>query len=58
MQPESAPPAEPAAAPDPQPPRAIEQPRADLGRIITEADPSTPKKGGWWQRAKASITGN
>ena len=42
----------------PQPPRAIEQPRADIGRVITEADPNAPKKGGWWQRAKASITGN
>jgi ribonuclease E len=47
---------EPQAAP--QPPRAIEQPRADIGRVITEADPNAPKKGGWWQRAKASITGN
>ncbi|MFT4098856.1 MAG: ribonuclease E/G, partial [Rhodoblastus sp.] len=51
-----APAAEPEAAP--QPPRAIEQPRADIGRVITEADPNAPKKGGWWQRAKASITGN
>ncbi|MCB1539553.1 MAG: Rne/Rng family ribonuclease, partial [Rhodoblastus sp.] len=50
--------AEPEAANDPQPPRAIEQPRADIGRVITEADPNAPKKGGWWQRAKASISGN
>ncbi|HMN71366.1 MAG TPA: Rne/Rng family ribonuclease [Rhodoblastus sp.] len=49
---------EPEPAPAPQPPRAIEQPRADIGRVITEADPNAPKKGGWWQRAKASITGN
>jgi len=48
---------EPVPAPAPQPPRAIEQPRADVGRVITSADPAAPKKGGWWQRAKASITG-
>ena len=50
--------AEPESPLAPQPPRAIEQPRADVGRVITEADPNAPKKGGWWQRAKASITGN
>jgi len=49
---------EPEPQATPQPPRAIEQPRADIGRVITEADPNAPKKGGWWQRAKASITGN
>ncbi|MCB1523752.1 MAG: ribonuclease E/G, partial [Rhodoblastus sp.] len=49
---------QPAPEAAPQPPRAIEQPRADIGRVITEADPNAPKKGGWWQRAKASITGN
>ena len=52
---------EPAAVvqpePAPQPPRAAEPPRADVGRVITQADPAAPKKGGWWQRAKASITG-
>ena len=51
-------PTEPAPEAASQPPRAIEQPRADIGRVITEADPNAPKKGGWWQRAKASITGN
>ncbi|MCC2101782.1 MAG: ribonuclease E/G, partial [Hyphomicrobiales bacterium] len=51
-------PAEAAPEAASQPPRAIEQPRADIGRVITEADPNAPKKGGWWQRAKASITGN
>ncbi len=45
---------EPAAA---EPPVARRAPRDDIGRVITEADPSAPKKGGWWQRAKASITG-
>jgi ribonuclease E len=25
---------------------------------ITEADPSAPKRSGWWSRAKASLTGN
>jgi len=49
---------DPEAAPAPQPPRAVEQPRAEVGRVITQADPNAPKKGGWWQRAKASISGN
>ena len=40
----------------PQPPRAIEQPRPDIGRVITQADPAAPKKGGWWQRAKAALS--
>ncbi|MBV9064305.1 MAG: ribonuclease E/G, partial [Methylobacteriaceae bacterium] len=26
--------------------------------VITEADPNQPKRGGWWQRAKATITGS
>jgi len=25
--------------------------------VITEADPTRPKKGGWWQRAKAGFGG-
>lgn len=25
--------------------------------VITEADPSAPKKGGWWQRARATFGG-
>ncbi len=25
--------------------------------VITEADPNRPKRGGWWQRAKATLTG-
>ncbi len=25
--------------------------------VITEADPASPKKGGWWQRARASFGG-
>jgi ribonuclease E len=40
--------AEPARAPDPVQP--------DLP-VITEADPSAPKRSGWWSRAKASLTG-
>ena len=44
------------AAPEPAPARIA--PREDIGRVITQADPNAPKKGGWWQRAKASITGN
>jgi ribonuclease E len=26
-------------------------------KVITEADPDRPKRGGWWQRAKATLTG-
>jgi ribonuclease E len=26
-------------------------------KVITEADPNRPKRGGWWQRAKATLTG-
>jgi ribonuclease E len=32
-------------------------PRKPTETIITEADPNRPKKGGWWQRAKASLGG-
>ncbi|WP_018266295.1 Rne/Rng family ribonuclease [Methylosinus sp. LW4] len=32
-------------------------PREPTETIITEADPNRPKKGGWWQRAKASLGG-
>ncbi len=53
-----APPPAPEPVADDQPPRTIEQPRADIGRVITQADPNAPKKGGWWQRAKASISGS
>ncbi len=44
--------------PEPAPPRPAAPPREDIGKIITQADPDAPKKGGWWQKAKASITGN
>jgi ribonuclease E len=39
-----------AAAPPPPP-------RESTETIITHADPNRPKKGGWWQRAKASLGG-
>ncbi len=52
-----APPADVEPEPAP-PPRPVAPPREDIGRVITQADPSAPKKGGWWQKAKASITGN
>jgi ribonuclease E len=26
-------------------------------KVITQADPDRPKRGGWWQRAKATLTG-
>jgi ribonuclease E len=32
-------------------------PREPTETIITHADPDRPKKGGWWQRAKASLGG-
>ena len=28
-----------------------------ITKVITEADPDRPKRGGWWQRAKATLTG-
>ncbi|PWB79380.1 MAG: ribonuclease [Methylocystaceae bacterium] len=48
------------------PPIAVETPepaspppsREPTEIVITEADPSRPKKGGWWQRAKASLGGD
>ncbi|CAN2533585.1 Ribonuclease+E [Methylocapsa aurea] len=33
-------------------------PRESTETVITEADPNRPKKGGWWQRAKASLGGD
>jgi ribonuclease E len=27
-------------------------------KVITQADPDRPKRGGWWQRAKATLTGD
>ncbi len=57
-------PARTAPEPEPTPARATDEPppariapREDIGKVITQADPDAPKKGGWWQRAKASITG-
>jgi ribonuclease E len=47
-------PAAPVAA---EPPPARIAPREDIGKVITQADPDAPKKGGWWQRAKATISG-
>ncbi|MDE2577818.1 MAG: Rne/Rng family ribonuclease [Hyphomicrobiales bacterium] len=45
---------EPALA---KPPVSVVPPRAPTEKVITEADPSAPKRGGWWQRAKATLTG-
>jgi ribonuclease E len=42
---------EPASA-EPEPSHAA---RSEV--VITEADPSAPKKGGWWQRARATFGG-
>jgi ribonuclease E len=39
-------------APEPSPPAQPDLP------VITEADPSKPKRTGWWARAKANLTGH
>jgi ribonuclease E len=52
-----------ASAPPPAPPEQVHSeasapaPREPTEVIITQADPSRPKKGGWWQRAKESLGG-
>ncbi|WP_400769241.1 ribonuclease E/G [Methylosinus sporium] len=56
----AAPAPEPAAPPAPIVHEAAAPPappREPTETIITEADPNRPKKGGWWQRAKASLGG-
>jgi ribonuclease E len=53
----AAPAPEPAAPPSPIVHEAAAPPRKPTETIITEADPNRPKKGGWWQRAKASLGG-
>jgi len=45
--------APPAAQPEPEAP-----PPAPTATVITKADPAQPKKGGWWQRARASLGGD
>ncbi len=45
------------AAPTPRPePEAT--PPARPENVITQADPAQPKKGGWWQRARATLGGD
>jgi ribonuclease E len=41
----------PAAQPEALPPTRTET-------VITHADPAHPKKGGWWQRARATLGGD
>jgi ribonuclease E len=44
----------------PPPRRAPAQPPEHVlanQKVITQADPDRPKRGGWWQRAKATLTG-
>jgi len=41
----------PAAQPEAPPPARTET-------VITQADPAHPKKGGWWQRARATLGGD
>jgi ribonuclease E len=56
--PRAAAPQAPEPVPAPEPLRNVAPPREPVGKVITQADPNAPKKGGWWQRAKASISGN
>ena len=41
----------------PAPPAPVQPPREPTEIVITEADPSAPKRGGWWSRAKATLGG-
>ncbi len=45
--------ASPEAAPPPAEPEPSHAARSEI--VITEADPSAPKKGGWWKRARATF---
>ena len=48
-----------AVAAEPQPAVVVAPapPRERTEVVITEADPDKPKRGGWWSRAKASLSG-
>ena len=46
---------EPAAAAPPGKPEPSHAARSEV--VITEADPSAPKKGGWWRRARETFGG-
>ena len=56
-QPVSAPVAAVAAEPQPAVVAPPPPPRERTEVVITEADPDKPKRGGWWSRAKASLSG-
>ncbi len=50
-----------ASAHDGEPPAAQPEAPAAPARtetVITQADPAHPKKGGWWQRARATLGGD
>ncbi len=49
-----------ASAHDGEPPAAKPEapPPARTETVITQADPAHPKKGGWWQRARATLGGD
>ena len=53
---QASPEAEPAPPPRRTPARPPEHVVANQ-TVITAADPNRPKRGGWWQRAKATLTG-
>jgi ribonuclease E len=46
-----------AAAEQPEPVAPAPAPREPTEVIITQADPTHPKKGGWWRRAKETLGG-
>jgi ribonuclease E len=55
-----APPAAEAVEAAPEAPATVAEevaPRPSTEVVITKADPAQPKKGGWWQRAKATLGG-
>ena len=35
----------------------VQPPREPTEVVITQADPAQPKRGGWWSRAKATLSG-
>ncbi|MFY9655607.1 MAG: Rne/Rng family ribonuclease [Methylocystis sp.] len=53
--PESVPQNGPVAGASPAEPESRHASRAEV--VITQADPAAPKKGGWWQRARATFGG-
>jgi ribonuclease E len=58
-------PAHEASAPEPAPIAAVPEPEAarepepePVAVVLTPPDPNRPKRGGWWSKAKAAISGS